>query len=256
MNLIRFLLFMPWYGYLILAAAVGALGYYTQDTVDERIANLEALIAQPAPAPVFLNDYQRPEGRYTEATLVVQLVLEDVVRLVDRTNGVKTGEDLMIPLADPTATNAPTEYVGLMILTEKEADRFDAWATDYIVADGPLGPIMEMTGEVSHTNGEASHASDALEGYGKRTVAREIYFEPYFMPREDVLAAKLKSAQNTSGDFNMIAAVIALFGIGKLLFRQRMKQIRASRAQEAMRTAMAPGADQSVPAQDPVIRSS
>ena len=248
MNLLRFLLFMPWYGYFVLAAAVAGLGYYSQDSVDARIADLEAIIAQDAPAPVFLNEYDRPEGKYVEGTLVVQLVLDDVVRLVDRTNGVKASEDLMIPLADPTATNAPTEYVGLMILTENDADMFDAWSLDHVLAEGPLGPIMQITGEVSHSNGEASHASDALENYGKRTVSNEIYLEPYFKPRGEVLAAKLKSAQNTTGNFNMLAAVIALFGIGKLLFKQRMKQIRSARAQSAMPL--------EAPALDPAIRSS
>lgn len=248
MNLLRFLLFMPWYGYLILAAAVAGLGYYSKDTTEARIADLQAAIAQDAPAPVFLNDYRRPEGKFTEGTLVVQLVLDDIVRLIDKKNGITTGEDLMIPMADPTATEAPSQYVGLMILSKKEADLFDTWALDHIVAEGPLGPIMQMTGSVSHSNGEASHASDALEGIGKSTVSKEIYLEPYFKPRDEVLAAKLKSAENTSGNFNMLAAVIALFGIGKLLFKQRMKQIRTARSQASV--------EPQAPTLDPAIRSS
>jgi len=76
-----------------------------------------------------------------------------------------------------------------------------------------------------------------------------VYITPHLKGREAALAAKLESAEGTIGGFNMIAAVLALFGIGKMLIRKRMQQIRASRRAPAM-------AQEQALADTPAIRSS
>ncbi|MEL7345945.1 MAG: hypothetical protein AAFN59_14000, partial [Pseudomonadota bacterium] len=206
MNLIRFLIMMPWYGYLILGAGVAALGFYSDGSAQQRAEALRAAMATQAPGEEFLNDYSRPDGKFTEGTLIVQIVMDDIVRLVDRTNGIKTGEDLMVPLADPRAEIAPSQYRALMILSERQADMFDDWAIDNLIGEGPLGPILSFSGIVTGSDGEASHASDALADFGKSTVSNEIYVEPYFQPRSEVLATKLRQAENSRGNFNAITA--------------------------------------------------
>ena len=55
MHLIALFFRMPWFGYLIIAGLIAYFGYSQTDTVNQRIAEIEAAIARPAPEPVPLD---------------------------------------------------------------------------------------------------------------------------------------------------------------------------------------------------------
>lgn len=234
MNLLFYLIFrMPWFGYIALGAGVIALAHLTEDATNERIADIEAAIASGPPRTVMLDDYNRPNQRFAEATLRVQIAMDETVRLVDRTNGVKTGEDYMFVLTDPAQTAGVTGVNALMILDKSEFGKFEDWLVDNMVGVGALGPIVEINGSVSKGDGEASHAKDALQERN-RTASRDmIYVTPFFDGRDATLARQLETSSETIGLMNGIGAFIALFGIAKLLIVKRYQALRKQRATEA-----------------------
>lgn len=227
MHLIALFFRMPWFGYLIIAGLIAYFGYSQTDTVNQRIAEIEAAIARPAPEPVPLDQYTRPEARFAEGGFIAQIVVDETVRLVDKKNGITTNTDYLVVLADPSATEDTRHFRALMIMDKREHELYEDWAYAHLVDFGELGPIVAFAGAVSHHDGEASHAKDALTDRGLTLASPTLYITPHFKGREAALAAALNSAENTIGGFNMIAAVVALIGIGKLLIGRRARQIRA-----------------------------
>jgi len=122
-----------------------------------------------------------------------------------------------------------------MILSKSEYEAFPDWAMENVVGFGALGPVIEFSGVVSKSDGEASHAKDALADRGNSVTNGVLYISPYIIKtREETLEGKLASANNTQGNMNGIAGLIALFGIGKFFVRRRMKAIRQGAADEAI----------------------
>jgi len=139
MNLISLIFRAPWYVFVLLGAGVAYFGYTQTDTVNQRIAEIEAAIASPPPAVVPLGRYTRPDVKFAEGGFVAQIALDAVVRLVDKKNGVTTDTDYMIPLADPDAPDGTREFPALMILSKAEFELYEDWVYDNMVGFGALG---------------------------------------------------------------------------------------------------------------------
>ena len=163
--------------------------------------------------------------------MIAQIATDENVRLVDRKNGVKTGEDYMYVLTDPAATADQTQYRALMILNKREFEKMEDWAYENFVGMGELGPIVEINGVVSTYDGEASHARDALEDRGRSVTNDVVYVTPFFDGRDAALAKALKSAESQTGNVNAAAALVAMIGLGRLFIGRRIRLIRAGRAQ-------------------------
>ena len=235
MNLIAFLLKLPWFAYIALAGGVVWLGMQMAGGAEERAAQIQAAIDAGPPAAVALNSFTRPDQKFVEGTFQAQVVTSETTRLIDRTNGVKTGEDIMVVLADPAAGESTRAFHGLMILSTSEYELFADWAMERVVGFGELGPVIEFSGSVSNYDSEASHAKDALADRGNSVTSGALYISPYItQTRDEALASALNSANNTQGNMNGIAGFIALFGLGKFFIGRRMKSIRRSAAEEAM----------------------
>ena len=235
MNLISFLIRLPWFAYLAIAGGVVWLGMQSAGGAEERAAQIQAAIDAGPPAAVDLDAYAHPGTKFAEGTFRAQIVTDETTRLVDRTNGIKTGEDIMVVLADPEAAAGLKQFRGIMILSTTEFDQFTDWVIDHAVDFGPLGPVVEFTGSVSKSDGEASHARDAIENHGGTVASDVVYVSPYItQTREEGLAAALTRAEQTQGNMNGIAAFIALFGIGKLLVGRRIRSIREGKAEQGL----------------------
>ena len=90
MNLIVFLLRLPWFIYPVIAAGVVWLGMQTADSSAERAAQIQAAIDAGPPAAVDLAQYAYPGTKFAEGTFRAQVVMDETTRLIDRTNGIKT----------------------------------------------------------------------------------------------------------------------------------------------------------------------
>ncbi len=235
MNLIAFLLKLPWYAYLAIAGGVVWLGMQMAGTADQRALEIQAAIDAGPPAAVTLSKYVQPNQKFVEGTIQAQIVMDETTRLVDRTNGIKTGEDVMVVLADPAAKPGLKRFKGVMILSTDEFDAFSDWAMEHVVDFGEISPIIEFSAVMSSSDGEASHAKDALKDRGGMVTGDVVYVSPYITKtREETLAAQLRSASNSQGNMNGIAGFIALFGLGKFFIGRRMKSIRQAAADEAI----------------------
>ena len=234
-NIIALFIRMPWYGYLVLAVGAGYLGVSSSESSQERADLIQAAIERDAPEVTSIANYTHPKTKFAEARLRAQWVTSHNTELVRRTNGIRTSTSFMIVFADPDAVQEPEEYRAFMILSQQEWDNIQEWILQKMVNIGPLGPVIEVTGEISRSSHKSSHARDALENQGSAMATDEFYIQPYYDGREAGLQALAESASRGSSSnlFQNLTVILIVLAIAKLGYRIHMKRKRREKMAQA-----------------------
>ena len=223
MRLVSFLLSLPWWSYLIVAAGLVWAGQAVKVMQDEYAAKLDAALAAPAPAPVALSPAVVYEsGAVNEVRLRAQIDTEQTTELVTRTNGVVTKRRIMWALVPPEAVETPRLIRAFVLIAPDDEDVMFDHAMAHVVGFGALGPIVELPGVIDNYSSEADadHINDALNSRDLARAGDTIYLEPFLDGREAGLVALRDRALGQNTDFRIAAAVIAAFGLLKLVAKR------------------------------------
>ncbi|MEM8803230.1 MAG: hypothetical protein AAGF55_11910 [Pseudomonadota bacterium] len=212
------LLNMPWYVFLLIGMGVIYLSTTPFFQGDQRIAEIQAALSQDAPHVVQLKNYERPNGvKFAEAVIEAQIVTAETARLFRRSGGTKSigrTEYAMIVLADRDATQTPRQVKGLIVVEKADAPDLDAFIAQNQIAEGPLGPIVNM-GAATSGYDSSTQVKTRLAERNMRLASNVVYFEPFFDGREADLRQMLTETKSASTKVMLLGIGICLIGIFK-----------------------------------------
>ncbi len=218
MNLIIALFFRtPFWVQFIAAAGLVWLGWTVQQQDVARAAARAELLQQAPPAtiPITAFSSDAPSKTPVELSVTAQVALDHNTRLVRKTNFVKTGEDLFYVLVDPTVGADINLALAGIIIDPDQLDAFTAWMMENATDFGAAGPIVTISG-LRTSEGNASHAYDAMKNQGMTKSPDFFFIEPFIAGREATLAALPTETVQASWVLYGIAGLLALIGVKKL----------------------------------------
>lgn len=216
MNLVLLAFRGPFWVQLLLAAGIVWAGFAIQEQNAERAASRAALLASPPPETIPVAEVRGKTGSVpVEVSVRAQVALDHNVRLVRRTNFVKTGENLLYILVDPEAGKDVKIARAGIVIDPDQLDSFAEFILQHSVAFGAAGPVIEIGGLRS----SEAHASHAKEAIGERglTLGPDFFFvEPFIAGREASLAAIPSRSANDIWPFFAVAAAFVAVALYKL----------------------------------------
>ncbi|MEM9350833.1 MAG: hypothetical protein AAGA47_11260 [Pseudomonadota bacterium] len=237
MRFVIFIIGLPWWVLMALGALTAYGGFALNKSVAERGVELEAALAAEAPAAVPLHLHNETNvGAFDESRVIAQIDFDENVRLVERTNGVKTKETAMYVLFGPDADEDAQIIKAVIMVGSRRVDAFADWASGRLTGAGERGFTYDIHGEFDTYHSQSSHAAEVLEERGF-IVPSDIYFiTPYINGRE----GGLRHSARGTGDMQMLAFGLAaglfLLGLVKFLFTRGTKRS----PQKPMREPFAP----------------
>ncbi len=222
-RLLGLLIILPWWSYVMLAGGVGYLAehlYQVQLEIEaEKVVALEAL----PPAAVNLSDFSREEhiGPVDEATVTGWFNFDYNYNLVQKTNGIKTGNTYMYVMFGEDDDAATKTAKAVIIMSPDRKDWFlENMDTYYEWSTNENGHFQyTFNGFAAPTHSHSSHVSDVFSDEGLRKSADFVFLTPFWEGREAALVPQ-GDPQKTRNTGWMIAAFIALIGLGKFLFKR------------------------------------
>ncbi|MEO0945746.1 MAG: hypothetical protein AAFY06_13045 [Pseudomonadota bacterium] len=223
------LLNMPWYVFPLIGVGVIYLSTTPFFQGDQRIAEIEAALSNDAPPVVQLKDYERPNGvKFAEAVIEAQIVTAETARLFRRSGGTKSiglTEYAMIVLADREATQTPRQVKGLIVVEKADAPDLDAFIAQNQIAEGPLGPIVNLSAATSGYD-SSTQAKTKLAERRMSLASNVVYFEPFFGGRKAELRQMLTETKSASTKVMLLGIGICLIGIFKYQIERFMQSFK------------------------------
>ncbi len=219
---------MRWYMFPLIGAAFVYVSTTPFFKAEQRLAEIEAALKAGPPAAVQLNAYRRPNAKFAEATILAQVVTDET-RLSRRSAGgkVRSRTDYtMLILAEPAATDMPNLIKGLIILEKSEASGLANYMAQNRVADGPLGPVVSINGEIS-TIDPSGKAKGALAERKLGITSDLIIVKPFLGGREAYLSAAYSDTRGARTKVLLAGIAVALMGAVKLCFERAMRSRRS-----------------------------
>jgi hypothetical protein len=216
------LLMLPWWGYLPLAGGAVWVGEQVYVRALQTEAAKAAALAEGPPAAVDLAAFDLAEDRHGANEVNLRGWIDTTLNyeLVKRSNGVTTSRRYMYALFGESDPAGSKLVRAALVLTEKEKDAFvaelDRWAVDV----NAQGYVFEINGFGSTSVTLGGLAFDAIAEQGLRRADDFVFIEPFFDGREAALAPHGVPAKQRKM-FWLIAAGIALFGLGKRMFARK-----------------------------------
>ncbi|MDJ1018173.1 MAG: hypothetical protein QNJ35_16805 [Paracoccaceae bacterium] len=217
MGYIGSVLRIPAHGFFIAAAAIFYATTMMQPGADQRAAEIRVAMDAEAPAAIPLEAYQRPSMSFAEANIVAQVVTERTAALENTGAVFGTGNEVMVVLADQSASAETTGFRGFILMSAEEHRAFNAWLADHKIADGALGPIAAFNGTIERDSADAAFVNAALAEQGAFVTSGAIYVAPYWHGRGLGLMAEQASNNAHIANGRGVAAILALLGLAKLL---------------------------------------
>lgn len=212
MNLLLMFFLGPAWVPFLLAAAVAAFGWKVYADTAALGAARQALLSQAPPATGAIDtaEGRAPDRTPQDVSVSAQIGLAHNTRLVRRTSGIKTDEDLLHVLFAPDAGADETAAAGAIIIDPEDLDAFVDWVTGQTTGAGALGPIVRIL-RLRTSEGEASHAYEAMDEDGLTRTDGFFCIAPSVAGREAALSAPW--SETYAGRSMILAGIAALAGV-------------------------------------------
>lgn len=213
-----------WLQFLFAGGAFWGAWQYEKHLTAQYEARLELAKSQP-PAEVSISDFTplAAKGMPEEVNVRVQVASQHSVRLIKKTNGIKTGESLLYILVDPAAEAGDRVARGAIVIDPDDLDAFADWMIDRTLSVGsfgPAGPVLSLPGLVDHPS-NASHANDAIKNRGFTRARNFEFIKPFLKGREAGLAVTPHAAGLATFGAFVPGTLFLLLGVGKLVAGRR-----------------------------------
>ena len=230
MNLIVALFFRtPFWVQFAAAAGLIWFGFAVQQQDAALAAARAELIQQAPPATIPITAFSSDAPREVPVELSVSalVALDHNTRLVRKTNGIKTGEDLLYVLVDPAKDADINIAQAAIVIDPEDLDAFADWLTTNTTDFAAAGPIATISG-LRANQSNSSHAYDAMKDQGMTTAPDFFFIEPFFAGREVALAALPEKDVQIVWIIYGFAGLMALIGLKKLKTGSRPSQAKAT----------------------------
>jgi hypothetical protein len=218
MNLIIALFFRtPFWVQFAAAACLIWFGFTVQQQDWALAAARAELLKQTPPATIAVTAFSTDAPREVPVELSVSalVALDHNTRLVRKTNGVTTGEDLLYVLVDPAKDADITVAQAAIVIDPDDLDAFAGWLTANTTDFTATGPIATISG-LRADQSNSSHAYRALNDQGMTPAPGFFFIEPFFAGRDVTLAALPAKDVQIVWIIYGFAGLMALIGLRKL----------------------------------------
>lgn len=174
------------------------------------------MIAAPPPEVTEIAAFQpRRDGqRLVEARVLAQMDLEATTRLIKKTNGITTSEEVMFVLLASDAGAETRRARAVMLVDPDDEDRFREWLLARAVGFGARGPLVMVEGVVSQSG--SSLTAEALEDRGYDRGGPDFYITPFLDGRVAGLQATARERAVLIWGIFALAGVFVLIAAAKL----------------------------------------
>lgn len=193
--IIGFLFRGPWVIQLVVAGLIAWGGVQMHRDNAELYAVQTGMIAAPPPEVTEIAAFvPRREGqRLVEARVLAQMDLDATTRLIKKTNGITTSEEVMFVLLASDAGAETRKARAVMLVDPEDEERFREWLLARAVGFGARGPLVLVEGVVSQSG--SSLTAEALEDRGYERGGPDFYITPFLDGRAAGLQATARSGR-------------------------------------------------------------